>query len=249
MLHLVLIVPHEPDDVVGGLNKFASLCHGSQTRAEEPADGEEGGGEVDEEEGEGGDEDVEVELGRNPAALVPAAVHVAEHANFVATNIDQLVHLKASNQLCLLLQIQVVPVHELTDPTEGEVASDKEGAEAFKDSSDEVGFEEGRVVLERLPHFHCMDRVLHTHFPGAFLHQYNSYLSACKYCCHFISCGLFVDIWHRLSAEKRCKMRLKTGRNCEKKVRVNLELRRVTVVIGIRGRDECSPSLPALSCP
>ena len=171
MLHLVLIVPHEPNDDVGGLNIFASLCHGAQARAEQPADGEEGGGDVDEEEGEGGDEDIEVELGRHPAALVPAAVHVAEHANLIATDVDQLGHLKASDQLSLLLQTQVVPVHQLTDPTEGEVASNDEGAKAFKDRSDEVGFEEGGVVLERLPHFHCVDRVLHTHLPGAFLHQ------------------------------------------------------------------------------
>ena len=174
---------------------FASLCHSAQARAEQPADGEEGGGDVDEEEGEGGDENVEVELGGHPAALIPAAVHVAEHSNLVTANVDQLRHLEASDQLCLLLQVEGVPVHQLTDPTEGKVATNEEGAEAFEDSSDEVGFEEGGVVLERLPHFHSVDRVLHAHLPRAFLHRVQFYLEN-------ISCGLFVDIWHRLSTEK-----------------------------------------------
>ena len=153
----------------------SSLGHGAQAGADQPADGEEGGGDVDDEQGEGGDEHVQVELGWHPAALVPAAVHVAEHSNLVATNIDQLGHLEASDQLRLLLQTQVVPVHQLTDPTEGEVASDKEGAETFKDGSNEVGFEEGGVVLERLPHFHRVDRVLHSHLPGTFLHKEDFY--------------------------------------------------------------------------
>ena len=146
MLHLALVVPHEPDEGWRADNFadiFVSLGHGAEARAEQPADGEEGGGEVDDEEDEGGDEDVEVELGRHPAALVPAAVHVAEHPNLVPTDVDQLFHLKASDQLGLLLQIQVVPVHQLTDPTEGKVAGNDEGAKAFKDRSDEVGFEEG----------------------------------------------------------------------------------------------------------
>ena len=57
----------------------SSLGHGAQAGADQPADGEEGGGDVDDEQGEGGDEHVQVELGWHPAALVPAAVHVAEH--------------------------------------------------------------------------------------------------------------------------------------------------------------------------
>ena len=53
---------------------FYSLCHRAQARAEQPADGEEGGGDVDEEEGEGGDENVEVKKNsntfRNPSFLL-----------------------------------------------------------------------------------------------------------------------------------------------------------------------------------
>ena len=201
---------------------FVSLCHSSQARTEQPADGEEGGGEVNEEEGEGGDEDVEVELGGHPAALVPAAVYVAEHSNLVAANIDQLGHLNVSDQLCLLLQIQVVPVHQLTDPTEGEVASNEEGAETFEDSSDEVGFEEGGVVLERLPHFHSVDRVLHPHLPRALLHRVHFYLP------NIVPTLFRADSLWIFGTDcqlRRCEMRLRTARNGEKKS-VNLEPRR-----------------------
>ena len=222
---------------------FYSLCHRAQARAEQPADGEEGGGDVDEEEGKGGNEDVQVELGRHPTALVPGAVHVAEHSHLVPSDVDQLLHFKVSDQLCLLLQVKVVPVHQLTDPAEGKVAGNDERAEAFKDGPDQVGLEEGGVVLEGLPHFYRVDRVLHTHFTRALLKNIIQF--------HLSNISLFraesLRIFGASCEGRRCEMRLETGvRNAEKKS-FNLELRRLTVVIGIQGRRMFS-ILPALSC-
>ena len=160
----------------------SSLGHGAQAGADQPADGEEGGGDVDDEQGEGGDEHVQVELGWHPAALVPAAVHVAEHphlqniiiivdqqAHLVPAHVDQLLDVETADQLCLLLQTQVVPVHQLADPAQREVAGDDEGADALEDRPDQVGLEEGGVVLEGLAHLHRVDCVLHTHFSGTLL--------------------------------------------------------------------------------
>ena len=225
---------------------FYSLCHRAQARAEQPADGEEGGGDVDEEEGKGGNEDVQVELGRHPTALVPGAVHVAEHSHLVPSDVDQLLHFKVSDQVCLLLQVKVVPVHQLTDPAEGEVAGNDERAEAFKDGPDQVGLEEGGVVLEGLPHFHSVDRVLHTHFTRALLKNIIQF--------HLANISLFRAESLRIFVVRGEKVRNEAGDRGEKRREEvvqfgteNFSVRRLTVVIGIQGRRMFS-ILPALSC-